>query len=196
MAGSGGGAPIYIDVSYLMETIQKMKNAMLPSSFQEMMRRTFNDAGKKVKTIIRQEVPKEYAVTASWAGSAVGWPQMQGLGVIIPIKGARGSIGGTFSVLGGRGRPRKGRRAKITAKILKGGASTLPNTLPHQGGNPPFMNGKMAFTRTTRQAYPIARVVGLGVPQMPINRSKAGVEKEIKTVVEKRLLNHFSLLFR
>ena len=191
-----GGASVYVDISDLMDTINLMKNAMSTSSFEEMMRRTFNDAGKKVKTIVRKEVPKEYAVTAAWAGSAVGWPKMQGLGVVIPIKNARGSIGGRFSASGGRGRPAKGRRAKIVAKIVKGQSSTMPPTMEHQGGQPPFMVGGVAFTRKyAKQSHPIVHVVGLGVPQMPLNRSEAQVQKDISDVVEKRLIHHFGQLF-
>lgn len=195
-----GGASVYVDISDLMDTINLMKNAMSTSSFEEMMRRTFNDAGKKVKTIVRKEVPKEYAVTAAWAGSAVGWPKSQGgagkIGVVVPINGTRGSIGGRFKASGPRGRPKKGRRAKINAKILKGASSTMPDVMAHQGGQPPFMIGGVAFTRKYKgKSHPIVHVVGLGVPQMPINKSRDEVEKDIKEVVEKRLVHHFGQLF-
>ena len=109
-----GGAPIYVDMSDLSETIHKMKNVMSGPAFEEMMRRTFMDAGRKVKTIVRKEVPQDYEVTAAWAGSKVGWPKRQGgagkIGVVVPIKGTRGSIGGRYKVSGARGRPAKGRR--------------------------------------------------------------------------------------
>ena len=194
--GNYGGGTIYVDCSHLMDTINTMKHAMSTSAFHEMMRRTFNDAGKKVKTIIRQDVPQDYAVTAAWAGSAVGWPKMQALGVVVPIKNARGSIGGRFHASGGRGRPAKGKRAKIVAKIVKGQSSTMPATMQHQGGQPPFMVGGVAFTRKyARQSHPIVHVVGLGVPQMPLNRSEEQVQKDISTVVEKRLIHHFGQLF-
>lgn len=195
-----GGSTVYVDISDLMDTINLMKNAMSRPAFEEMMRRTFNDAGKKVKTIIRKEVPKEYAVTAAWAGSAVGWPKSQGgagkIGVVVPINGTRGSIGGRFKASGPRGRPKKGKRAKINAKILKGAASTMPDTMDHQGGQPPFMVGSVAFTRKYKgKSHPIVHVVGLGVPQMPINKSKEDVQRDIKEVVEKRLVHHFGQLF-
>ncbi|MBR3742300.1 MAG: hypothetical protein IKN04_17900 [Clostridia bacterium] len=195
-----GGASVYVDISDLMDTINMMKIAMSSPAFDEMLRRTFNDAGKKVKSIIRKEVPKEYAVTAAWAGSAVGWPKSQGgagrIGVVVPINGTRGSIGGRFKASGPRGRPAKGRRAKINAKILKGAASTMPATMDHQGGQPPFMVGGVAFTRKYKgKSHPIVHVVGLGVPQMPINKSEEDVQREIKEVVEKRLVHHFGQLF-
>ena len=188
--------PLYVDCSQLMDTITMMKSVMSEASFHEMMRRTFNDAGKKVKTIIRKDVPQDYAVTAAWAGSAVDWPKMQGIGVVVPIRNTRGSIGGRFHASGGRGRPAKGKRAKIVAKILKGASSTMPATMEHQGGQPPFMVGGVAFTRKyAKQSHPIVHVVGLGVPQMPINQSEEKVQEDIRQVVEKRLVHHFGQLF-
>ena len=194
-----GGSGFYIDVSQVMDTVDKMKRVMAPAQFHEMMRRTFNDAGRQVKTIMRTEIPKDYEVTAGWVGSKVGWPKPQGLGVVIPIKGTRGSIGGRFAVLGQRGRPSKKskRAAKINAKIAKGRASTMPAKMEHQGGQPPFMIGKVAFTRKyANKSHPIVHVVGLGVPQMPINKSREDVEKAIRKVVETRLVHHFEVLFR
>lgn len=194
-----GGSVIYVDISDLMDTINMMKAAMSRPAFEEMMRRTFMDAGRKVKTIVRKEVPQDYAVTASWAGSQVGWPKANGggqIGVTVPIKGARGSIGGRFKASGPRGRPAKGKRAKINAKIVKGQTSTMPETMAHQGGQPPFMVGGVAFTRKyAGKSHPIVHVVGLGVPQMPINKSRDDVQKDIKEVVEKRLVHHFGQLF-
>ena len=194
------GREFYVDVSDLTDTINMMKIAMSSPAFEEMMRRTFNDAGKKVKNIVREDVPRDYEVTAGWAGSMVGWPKSQGgagkIGVVVPIKGTRGSIGGRFKATGWRGRPAKGKRAKINAKIIKGQSSTLPATMDHQGGQPPFMAGGVAFTRKyAGKPYPIVHVVGLGVPQMPINRSEGKVQSDIKEVVEKRLVHHFGRLF-
>ena len=191
-----GGASIYIDASQVMETVEKMKRVMSEPQFHEMMRRTFNDTGRQVKTILRREVPKDYQVTASWVGSQVGWPKTQGLSCVVPISGVRGSIGGRFPIPGQRGRPKKGRRYKINTKILKAGASTLPDRMEHQGGQPPFMMGKVAMTRKyAHKSHPIVRVVGLGVPQMPINRSEEDVRNEIIKVLENRLEHHFLRLF-
>lgn len=191
-----GGSTIYIDVSQVMDTVNLMKHAMSQSAFHEMMRRTFNDAGKKVKTILRKEVPKDYQVTASWVGSQVGYPKMKGLSCVVPIKGHRGSDGGRFPVKGSRGRPRKGVKKSIQVTILRGTSNTLPATLPHQGGQPPFMMGKVVMTRKfAHQAKPIVHVVGLGVPQMPINKSEDSVQEEISKVVETRLEHHFAQLF-
>lgn len=194
------GRELYIDMSHLAETIDIMKRAMSTTAFEEMMRRTFNDAGRKVKTIVKKEAQKQYEVKQEWVGSKVGWPKPQGaghIGVVIPIKGARGSIGGTFALKNSPGRPAKGKkRRKINAKIVKGQTTTLPQTMAHQGGQPPFVANGVVFTRKYKgQPKPIVHVVGLGVPQMPLNRSEEGVQKEIQAVIENRLNHHFKTLF-
>ena len=72
----------------------------------------------------------------------------------------------------------------------------MPDTMEHQGGQPPFMVGGVAFTRKYKgKSHPIVHVVGLGVPQMPINKSEEDVQKDIREVVEKRLVHHFGQLF-
>ena len=65
--------------------------------------------------------------------------------------------------------------------------------MAHQGGNPPFRNNMagIAFTRTTPARLPIASVVGLGVPQMPLNRSRPAIEADIKDYLMKRLKHNY-----
>lgn len=201
---------IYVDISQLMGTIDQMKTVMSKPSFDKMMQRTFNDAGAKVKTFVRQNVPQDYAVTAGWAGSFVQRPQQlgSGVGVVVPIKGARGRAGEVFSASGGsytrKGYVRKdGRKVsrtrinkKIKVKIVKGKTSTLPDTMKHQGGQPPFRNGGAVFTRKYKgRSHPIVHVVALASPQMPANRSREKLEKDIVDTVEKRLVHHFGQLF-
>jgi len=190
---------LYIDMSDLTETINTMKHAMSTTAFEEMMRRTFNDAGKKVKSIVKKKAQKDYMVKQGWVASNVGWPKQREaghIGVVIPIKGARGSIGGTYKLSNPPGRPSKGKRRKIVAKIVKGQRTTLPDKMDHQGGQPPFVAHGIVFTRKyAGKPKPIVHVVGLGVPQMPINRSEEGVQREIMTVIEKRLDHHFKRLF-
>lgn len=211
-----GGAAIYVDISDLKDKITSIKNTLNKKQFETVLRRTFNEAGRKVKTIVRREVPKQYSVKASWAGEAVGKPEKIGggqIGVVIPIKGVRGSIGGTFATAGsatnitpggaygtskkkGYHKLRGKRAAKIRAKIYKGQLSTMPGAMKHQGGNPPFLAKGIAFTRKTDKDRPIVRVVGLSVPQMPLNKSKDDIEREIVAVVENRLQHNFDYLMR
>ena len=201
---------IYVDISQVMSTINQRKTVMSKPSFEKMMQRTFNDAGAKVKTFVRQEVPQDYAVTAGWAGSFVKKPHQLGssVGVVVPIKGARGRAGEVFSASGGsytrKGYVRKdGRKVsrtrinkKIKVKIVKGKTSTLPDAMKHQGGQPPFRNGGAVFTRKYKgRSHPIVHVVALASPQMPANRSREKLEKDIVDTVEKRLVHHFGQLF-
>lgn len=213
---------IYVDISQLMGTINQMKTVMSKPSFEKMMQRTFNDAGAKVKTFVRQNVPQDYAVTAGWAGSFVQRPQQlgSGVGVVVPIKGARGRAGEVFSATGGSYTvkehntttyhvhadgtvtkdtikiKRARRNKKVKVKILRGKTSTLPDVMKHQGGQPPFRNGGAVFTRKYKgKAYPIVHVVALASPQMPANRSREKLEKDIADTVEKRLVHHFGQLF-
>lgn len=210
-----GGSMLYIDVTQVTQTMEKLRVCMSKPKFDEMLRRTFNDAGKKVKTILRQEVPEDYEVTAGWVGKHVGFPVpfsgAGGIGVKVPLDGVRGSIGGTFHASGGyhryshatrvhmadgtvRSRKAHWRNARVRAAIVKGNTSTMPMHMRHQGGNPPFMVGGVAFTRKTNSRFPIVRVVGLAMPQMPINRSEGDVQKEIADYTMKRLAHHFSYL--
>ena len=208
-----GGASIYVDISDVAEKIDMMTKTLTEQKATELLRRTFNDASKKVKTIIRTDVPKDYAVKASWAGSSVGWPKVTAGGgqvnAVVPLRGTRGSIGGTFSATGGSftrkayttksGKAVKAARVskKIRAKILKGTSSAMPDTMEHQGGQPPFMINGVAFTRKyAHKSHPIVHVVGLAVPQMPLNKSREKIENDIKNVVEKRLVHHYEQLFK
>lgn len=201
------GKYLQLDISDVQETIDALRAVHTPEQFERLMYRVFSRAGGRVKTILKKEIPKEYHVTSSYVGSQIGAPRTSfgggGLGVncCIPIDGHRGSIGGLYSATGGRHgwnstkpiRGKKvGKRYKINAKIVKSGTSKLPSTMSHQGGNPPFRNfgsklNGVAFTRVGKERFPIAKVVGLGVPQMPLNRSKESVQEEIRETLEKRL---------
>ena len=153
-----------------------------------------------MKTILKQDIPQDYEVKPAWVGSHVKSPRTQmvggrlGVSCCIPIDGTRASIGGRYSATGGahgwNAVHRK--RYKINAKMLKGKTSTLPEEMSHQGGNPPFRNlgsklGGATFTRVSKERLPIVRVVGLSVPQMPLNRSRDEVQEDIMDTLMKRL---------
>lgn len=172
---------VYVDVSPALSVINQLKPKLSPKMFEECVAQTVKDTGNRaVKKFIKQEIPKEYAVTAAWVGSKVLGAKFSGGGMscscVVPVKGERGTIGGIFSASGGGYSKGKGGRAKkrlkhkggtIKAQILKGAASVLPGNLPNQGGNPPFrMPNGAVMTRTTSSSKPIARVVGRAVPQM------------------------------
>lgn len=195
-----GGVYLDVDISDAKDMIDALRAVHTEHEMNQLLYRAFQRTGAKVKTILKTELPKEYEVKPTWVGSHVGSPKTQlgggGLGVScsIPIDGARGSIGGRFNASGGAHgwNATRGRRYKINAKIVKGQSSTLPSEMSHQGGNPPFRNlgsrlGGATFTRVGEDRLPIARVVGLGVPQMPLNRSEDDVQDSIMETLMKRL---------
>ena len=114
---------------------------------------------------------------------------------VIPIVKERGKIGGS-GMYGARGGARgwniKGKYT-VKASILKGGRSALPGNLPNMGGQPPFRNisapklNGITFTRKGKGKFPIAPVEGIAIPQMPLNRSKDAIEKDVKELLEKRM---------
>lgn len=205
---------LYIDVSEVVTLANDLSKKLSPEQGREMLRRTVWDTGKHVKTILKEDVPKEYEVSAGWVGKHVGPPRAGGGGgeisVVIPLKGARGSIGGTFPAGGGahkvqatqvhmkdgtvRSRKAYWRVSRVHAHIVRGSSSVLPERMSHQGGNPPFLAGGVGFTRTTPKRLPIAHVVGLALPQMPLNRAEDEVREDIEKYMEKRLMHHFSFL--
>lgn len=197
---SGDGAWLKIDMSELYATTETLRMILTKSQFQKLMHRTFKEVGERSKPIISREVVKDYAVTQKWVKEQIGSYRlgaglMGGITCIIPLKGAKGSIGGRFHASGGSGG--KHQRRKITANIVTAKKSELPPKMKNQGGNAPFINrasgklGGAAFTRRTKARFPIVRVVGLGVPQMPLNRSADKVQDEILELAGKRLEHNF-----
>lgn len=193
-----------IDIRDAKETIDALRKVHTEDEMKKLLRRAITRTGGRVRTILKTEIPKDYEVKPNWVLSHVQNPRMTaggsiGVGCVIPIDGHRGSIGGRYKASGGSHgwkvvkRSKGGKRYKINASIVKGNASTMPETMTRQGGNPPFRNlsasklGGAAFTRVGKERLPIARVVGLGVPQMPLNRSKDDVQEEIVNYLQKRL---------
>ena len=193
---------LYFDVSDALEGVEFMKQMVSGETADEILRHTVYDTAKKVKTIVGKEIPEDYNVTSSWVKKQVGAPVWGGgseVSIRIPIKGTRGSIGGTFGASGGaRGwaAVRKG-RYKVKTRIVKGTQSVLPATMDHQSaGMPPFRNigsklGKATFVRKGKARLPIVSVKGLSVAQMPLNRSREDVENEIQDYMAKRLAHYF-----
>lgn len=199
--------PIYldIDISNAREKIEALRMVHTEKEMNALLRRALTRTGNHVKTIVGKAVPRYYHVTQKKVKSYIGSPEISsgtgalGVSCCIPIDGERMSIGGTFKATGGAPgwNVRKGKRYKINAKIVKGQGSTLPKVMSHQGGNPPFINtaapklNGVAFTRTGKKTKngkdAIASVVGLGVPQMPMNLAKDDVQDDVMEMLMKRL---------
>ena len=199
--GKGGavmarvGVDIRIDASQALQTLSEAQKLLSPEKCREYMRLTLTDTGRAAKDIIGDTVVEDYVVTKNWAADKVGFPQVSGGGgltVVVPVRGSRGVIGPVYPIEGASGGKKKRR---IKASIVRSGVSTLPTKMSNQGGNPPFIGKGMVYTRRTSKRYPIVRVVGLGVPQMPINRSQAKIEKKLLAEMEKSATRHFGRLF-
>lgn len=195
---------ISVDTSQAMAVINKVKGQMSLQMFNEVVEQTVRDTGKRaVRKIVKQEVKKTYEVKDHWVGQKILNPRMSGHGAaiscVVPIKGERGTIGGIFPASGGglasgraNGTAAKKRLkrggAKIKAKIVKGKTTVLPDSLPNQGGNPPFRlpNGAVV-TRRTKQSRPLVRVVGRAVPQMVDKQFEARIRDPINEYMLKRV---------
>ena len=179
-------------MSDVKATFDLLQGILTREQFEKLMFRTFREVGQKSKKMISDEVRKEYEAPAGWVKSNIkhfrltfggGFP----VTCIIPISSTKGIIGKTFKL--------SGRKRKISAKIVKGGVSTLPPKMENQGGNPPFVAKGMAFTRRTKKRFPIVRVAALAVPQMPMNRSKPGVTSALLEYTQQRLEHNFMYMF-
>lgn len=201
------GIYLDIDISQVQHTLAALRMAHSEKEFRTVVYRAIKKTGSRVRSILKQELPKEYRVTSTWVGSQVRNPRTSfgggGLGVScsIPVVGSRGSIGGRFGASGGaHGWNSKNRKYRIKARILAKEQSTLPSAMKRQGGNPPFRNlsagalNGVAFTRKGKERLPIAPVVGLGVPQMPMNRSQDDVQERIATYLNDRLVHEHAFL--
>lgn len=197
---SGINVSLYIDASDLQKKIEICRDALSPKGFERLMTRTFNEVGRRMRTPIAQETVKKYEVTQAWVKSQMGSPRIT-LGaspmVMVPLKGHKGSIGGRFKARVRKAGKVRGKsvKGKIVANIVKGDQSVLPDTLPNQGGNPPFMASGVTFTRRGPARLPIVRVKGLAVPQMPLNRAASETQDRILQIAEERLEHNFQYMF-
>lgn len=190
-----------IDASELSGKINALRNVVTPKRFDQIMYSIFKRTGGHVKMILRKDLPQDYYVKASQISSAIGSPRMTGglggIGCSIPIRDVKGSIGGRYGASGGAHGWRSLRRKyRVKARVVKSGISTLPSQMDSYGGNPPFRNlgsklGGLTFTRAGKQRFPIKKVVGIAIPQMPMNRSQAAVQGDIKDYMEKRIEHEF-----
>jgi len=191
-----------VDLSQLSGTIQAMKAAHTKEEFEKLMLRAFRRTGGHVRKIMKTEIPKEYNVKAGLVGSAVKSPRTSIAGgqvsCSIPIEDARGSIGGRYNATGGRHgwkNIQPGKRYKVKAQIYNKSQpkSELPIEMKKHNDNAPFRNlsapklNKVAFVREGKSRLPIVKVVGVAIPQMPMNRAKDSVQDDILDYLKKRI---------
>lgn len=202
------GPAIYleIDASELNAEISRLKSVLTPERFNQVMYSIFQRTGGHVKMILRKDLPVDYHVTAGQISSAVKNAQMTssagGIGCTIPIRDSRGTIGGRYGASGGaHGWNSLRRKYRVKGKVVKAGVSTLPTHMSSYGGQPPFRNlgsslGGLTFTRAGKRRFPIKKVVGIAIPQMPMNRSQAEVQKDILEYMKQRIEHEFQRAIR
>ncbi len=186
-----------IDDSEARREINFLKTHMTPRQFNQAMYGVFRETGRHIGTILRKDLPKKYHVAKMGdITSTVQKPQMQmsnsNVGCVIPLRGPRKSIGGYYAAKGSaRGWESTRKKYRVTARIVKGVESKLPAKMD-DGGMPPFRNipsklGKVTFAREGKARFPIVSVKGIAIPQMPMNRSREDVERDIDSFLHKRI---------
>lgn len=187
------GTDIYLDATQALQTLGEAREILSPEENNRLLRLVLVDVGRKTKTVIKETVVKDYEVKQNWVADKVGFPEVEdgkGLKVVVPVRGARGSIGMVYPIYG-----RRKMKRRLRARIVKSDITVLPEKMEHQGGNPPFVADNVMYTRRTKKSHPIVRVVALGVPQMPINRSQEEIEKQLIGHMEESATRHFGRLF-
>lgn len=187
-----------IDASELQHELDRLRGVLTPEEIDKVSVRIFRRTGQHVRGILRRDIPREYEVKAGEVGKAVGNARVTGgggaagAGCIIPVRGPKKSIGGSFRASGGaHGWASLHRKYRVKARIVRGQQSVLPANAASYGGMPPFRNlgsklGGVTFTRAGRSRLPIMKVTGIAVPQMPMNRSEADVQRDIQDYMMQR----------
>lgn len=197
-----GSNPITVDISQLSGTMNRMRVALGEENFKRLMYRTFKRVAGSAKEIISTDVRKEYPVKDGWVRGAIQSPKVTTGGEYvakceIPMRGRKGleGPGQTFKL---DGRAAKGRLKPVLVK--KGTRKPLPMRLQNQGGNPPFLTttkaGQMVMTRRTKMRYPIVRVGGLSLPQMPMNRAETEIQRKLLKTAADRLDHEFGQMMK
>lgn len=202
-----GAIYLEIDASELSEELKRLEDVMEPRQFQQAMYGIFRRTGGHVRKILGDDIPKQYHVKKSVVRAAVGASRTTsapgiGVGCVIPVKDRRGTIGGRYTAFGGaRGWESLRKKYRMSSRIVRSGKSTLPQKMPGvYGGHPPFRNtssaklGRLTWTRKTKERFPIMPVVGLSVAQMPLNRSEADVQEDIKTYLQSQIEHRIQAL--
>ena len=195
--------PMHIEVTTkgVPEMLGKMN--LILGADNKMVKYAISNAGRKVKTILKKDLPVYYKTTSGQVGRDTKNPRSAngGMSCIIPIDGRKYTIGGNhLSASGGahgwNAVRYKGKGYKITTQIVKGEQSVLPKTMSHQGGQPPFRNlgsklGKATFTRKGKNRFPIESVSALATAQMPTNRAEGTVRTDIEEALFEQVSKYF-----
>jgi len=200
---------LYIDTSSLTGMISRMEATLTPYQFHKLLARVMAPSrlGSHVRSTLKHELPKDYKAGTAWIGQQVGSAHYGGGGTVscsIPVKGARGKIGKQFSAsasisgkritkgYAGRKGSRKRRAYKINAEIVTGGSSELP-TSGDAIHFAVFSGPKKGFYARLPDGH-VRPAVGIGVPQMPTNRSEDNVQRETVDYLRKRIEHEYNYM--
>lgn len=193
-----------IDASDLKNKANRLQNVMKPEQFERAMYGIYKRTGRHVAAILRKDLPQKYEVKPNEISAAVKNPQLSmgfgGVGCTIPIRGVRGKIGSQYKASGqAKGWQSLRKRYRVRARIIKGQTSVLP--AKWHSGYAPFRNmpsklNTITYARSSKERGPILKITGIAIPQMPLNRSEADVQQDIKDYLEKQMEERFMALLR
>lgn len=199
-----------IDISSLSGKLESMKAALSKENYAKAVYRALKRAGQHSKTLVAREIRQDYHIAYGKVLKTIRNPiiRVRGYDVscILPIIKNREPIGGggfAYTTRGG-----------VAAKIVKTGKSMLPT----KGGRPHFavkskgrvyvrMAGsektyhKLKRSKKTGKVYalrrqPIAPAVGIGIPQMPLTRSKDRIQDQVLIKMAERLEHEHSVIMK
>ena len=186
---------ITIDGKDCVDKLTMMAARCKPERFERALYRIYSRTGKHVKTILKDDLPHEYVISPAKVGKTVGDVTIVGWGCTIPVRDSRGDIGGQYGAVGGaHGWNSLKRKYNIKARIVRAGQSTLPGKV--MAGYPPFRNlgsslGNLTYARSSKERGPLLKVEGIAIPQMPMNRSEAEVQEDIKQFLMAQIEHEF-----
>lgn len=209
------GRYMAIDVSDAEALFEALRQQLSERQGRLMLTRALRRTSQHVKTIVKKEVSEDYVIPQYQVAKHIGRMVFGGNGAdiscAIPIRGHRLSIGGkgknySFPAQGGA----KGwaslnyigkKRYKVKANIVRGKQSVLPTEMNKiSDSNAPFRNtsapklNNVTFVRKGQHRFPIQKVVGIAVPQMPMNRSRDDVQEEISAFLMKRMMAEYQYI--
>lgn len=192
------GVYIEIDASEAVQLLNRIQILVKPEQFRRIVYNVYKRTGRHVITAVKKDVSHDYAVTQKEVEKAVGKPKLSmysgEIGCTIPITGRRGAIGGMFSASGSaKGWQSVRKKYRVKTHVIRGARKPLPKQMNDIGGLPPFRNStatklhNVTFTRVTKDQLPIRKIVGIAIPQMPMNRSREAVQDDIIKFMMKRI---------
>ena len=192
------GVYIEIDASEAVQLLNRIQLLVKPEQFRRIVYNVYKRTGRHVITVMKKDVSHDYAVKQKEIAKAVGKPKLSmysgEIGCTIPIKGNRGAIGGMFSASGSaKGWQSVRKKYRVKTHVIRGARKPLPKQMSDIGGLPPFRNStapdlhNVTFTRVTKDRLPIRKIVGIAIPQMPMNRSRDAVQDDIIKFMMKRI---------